>query len=609
MIDPATLTLLTLAAAVACLLTERLRPDIVALLVVAALTLAGVLTPAEAFAGFSGPVVITITSIYVLAEAVHRTGAALRIGRWLETASGGGEARLVAAVMASGAALSLFMNNIAAASLLLPPAASASRRSGVSPSRVLLPLAYGTILGGMATLLTTTNLIVSGILQRQGLEGFGLLDFAPIGVPVVAAGIAWMVIAGRRALPARAPLDMMPGAAAAETDVVSTYHLSERLFRARIPAGSALIGGDLAHCRLREDFDVWVVAVERAGESVQAPLPTFTIHEGDILLLEGDRADFAARDLEPKLELMPERAWRGSDFESREIVVSECVLSPRSRLIGRSLAEARFRERTGMTVLAIWRGGRQLREGATGRKAPLAALRLQFGDALLLQGPRDRLGALSVDPDLIMLSRPAQEPAPPGRGWLALLILAGTLTAAATRPDLVSGIMLGGALAMVLSGLVTMDQAYQAVEWRTVFLVAGMLSIGVAMNHSGAAADIAALLPGLTGHAGPWALCAGFFGAALLLTQVMPGSAVSAIVAPLAIGAAADLGASPYPFAMAVALATSMALLSPAGHPVNALVMGPGGYRVREYFKAGFPLMIIVSAVILLLLPVFWSFS
>src|SRR6185436_3132957 len=218
-------------------------------------------------------------------------------------------------------------------SILLPAVSGAAKRASVSPSRLLMPLAFGTILGGMATLLTTSNLIVSGILQRQDLPGFGLLEFAPVGLPVVAVGVLWMALFGRRALPARALSD------APEADLVATYNLGARLFRARIPAGSILIGRDLAHCGLREMFGLWIVAIERDGATIQAPPPDFTIRQNDVLVFEGDRGGFVARDLEPKLEILPEREWHGADFEAGDIIVAEAMLAPRSRLIGQTLAE------------------------------------------------------------------------------------------------------------------------------------------------------------------------------------------------------------------------------------------------------------------------------
>jgi di/tricarboxylate transporter len=256
-----------------------------------------------------------------------------------------------------------------------------------------------------------------------------------------------------------------------------------------------------------------------------------------------------------------------------------------------------------MTVLAMWRGVRQMRTG-------LAEVPLEFGDALLLQGPRSRLRVLQGEPDLILLTGGKEEQrAPTGRSWLALGLMGVTLLLAALYPALVGEIMLGGALAMVLSGMLTMDQVYRAIEWRTVFLVAGLLPLGVAITKTGIATSLGEGLVNLLGAAGPLALVAALSLLALLLVQVINTAAVAAIMAPIAIQAAQHIGADPRAVAMGVALATSMTFLTPLGHPVNVLVMGQAGYSFRDYFRVGLPLTVVLFGAMVLLLPVFWPLS
>jgi len=593
----AAVTLAVLGGAVLLFLSDRVRPDLVALLVVAALGLSGVLSPTEAFSGFGSPAVAVIVAIFVLAEALRFTGVTDRVGTLLLRLAGTGERRLVMVVMLAGAFLSLFMNNTAAASLLLPAASSAGRRAGVSLSRLLMPLAFATILGGTATLFTTTNLVVAGILKDAGYAPYGLLDFAPVGLPLVVVGVAYMGLWGVRLLPRQSPADL---ARTTEGDLLGVYRLGERLFRARVLPGSPLEGKSLADAAFREACGSTVVAIDRRDRVTLSPAPDAVLHEGDVLLLEGRREEFdevARWGCLEVLEEAPERA-----LESETVAVVEAVLSPRSGLIGQTLTTAHFREKYGMTALALWRAGTPTRTG-------IREMELQFGDALLLQGPRERLGVLRAEPDLIVLDAGVAEPRSPEKGRLAVAIVLLTLLAAALEWPPTSLAMLAGALALILVRVIPADAAYQAIEWRTIFLVAGMLPVSVAMARSGAADFLAdALLRGL-GGAGPLVLVCGVFGLAALLAQAMSGTAVAAVVAPVAILAAQRLGADPRAVAMAVVLGASMAFPTPLGHPVNLLVMGPGGYRFRDFLVVGIPLALLLFGVTAALLPVFWPLT
>jgi di/tricarboxylate transporter len=589
------ITLIITGAAMVLLLTERLRADLVALLVVVALGTSGVLTAEETFSGFSRSAVITLLSIFILAAGLERSGVTRRVGDLLVRVAGTSEQRLVMAVMVAGAFLSLAMNNIAAAAVLLPAVSGAAKRSGVNPSRLLMPLAFGTILGGMATLLTTANIVVSSLLRDRNLPGFGLLDFAPVGLPIVVAGIAYVALWGRRLLPARSPVELYEDMQRQEESLAEVYHLGETLSRAGVPAGSPLVGQTLAGSRLRETHGVNVLAIEREGRVLRAPAADQELRAEDVLLLSDEPAG-AGGGLDP----LPPRHWGERDLESRSVVLVEAVLSPRSALIGRTLRETRFRDRYGMSVLAIWRAGRSLRTGLTD-------LPLQLGDGLLLQGERGRLPVLRAEPDLIVLDRGVDEPPPSrGRGWLALTIMISTLVLATVTPLGIGEVMLGGALVMILAGVLSMDDAYQAIEWRSIFLVAGMLPLGTAMTRTGAADLITHGLLSVLGGWGPLAILAGLVALAVLLNQAMSGPAVAAVMAPIAIQTAQRIGADPRSFAMGIALACSFSFLTPLGSPVNILVMGPGGYTFRDYFRVGLPLAVLLFAVVLVLLPVVW---
>jgi di/tricarboxylate transporter len=389
----------------------------------------------------------------------------------------------------------------------------------------------------------------------------------------------------------------------AESDLLLLYHLGERLFRARIPLGSTLINKKLAESTLREKYGLNVVAIERNGGTILAPVPDFVFQKGDVMLLEGRLEEFRQRDVEPYLEILPMHPYNERDLESASIVILEAVLSPRSRLIGRTLKESRFREMYGMTVLAVWNGERVIRTG-------LADLRLAFGDALLLQGYREKLPHLRLDPELIILSSEEEKTREVSKkGWLAVAVFGLTVLVAAIGPFSVGEVMLAGALILVILNIVTMEQAYHAIDWRIIFLVAGMLPLGLAMTKTGATALFANTLTDILGPYGPLALLLGLLTLTILLSQALKGAAVSAVIAPIAIQAARQLGVDPRAMAMGVALATSMAFITPLGHPVNILMMGPGGYRFKDFFKVGLPLTVLLFVVMIIVLPIFWPFT
>lgn len=594
------ITFAILAVAFILFLTEKLPADLVALSVAVALGVTGILTPQETFSGFSRSAIITITSIFILTEALQRTGVADQVGNILQKVGGKSELRLVFAVMVAGAFLSLFMNNIAAAAVLLPAASGAAKKADVNTSRLLMPLAFGTILGGMATLLTTSNIVVNSVLHDSNIEGFSLYDFAPVGIPLTVVGILYVALVGRHQLPGESLIERTLAPNKEQKDLIAAYHLGENLFRARVPEKSSLIDKPLSESHLREDFGVSVVAIERKNKKLFALSPETEIRDGDTLVLEGDEEDFRRRDVQPFMEHLPAPEWSESYLESRAVEVVEAMLTPRSRLIGETLRSAHFREKYGLTVLAIWRGGNEI-------IADLADIPLEFGDALLVQGTREKLHVLSDDADIILLmSKEETAITVPGKGRAALMIFVATLVFAVIVPDLTSPIMVGGALAMMLTGILTTQQAYASISWKTIFLVAGMLPVGIALIKTNAAAVMANAVVGTLGSFGAVGLLAGLFILTILMVQAMSGAVVAAVLAPVAINVGQQTGVNPRSLVMGVAIATSMAFITPLGHAVNVLVMSPGGYSFKDFVRIGLPLTLILFVVAMIFLPVFW---
>lgn len=588
------LTLIFLAIAALLLLTNILRADIVALMLMLAFGLSGVLSPQEAFSGFGRSAVIIMLSAFVLAEGLRRSGVTERIGLFIIKLFGNSERRLIFGVMTASAVLSLFMNNIAAASLLFPSLSGVARRSKVSPSKLLMPLAFGTILGGMATLLTTTNIIVSGLLRDANLKNFTLTEFAPVGLPLALAGILFMVFWGRKLLPKQSPAQRHEENEDSG-DLLKTYQLSERLVRSKILEHGSLANITLEKSGLRENYHLNVIAIHRGRHVL--PLEAKTILKGnDILLIMARPEDSLPEALANMLEILPSGEWQEEYLSTPDIKLIEAAIAPRSPLAHQTLQEIRFEQKFNARVLAVWRGGRSIR-------TRLADLPLEFGDGLLIQGTEKSLGLLQTESGLILLAESAPTIRMTPRGWLASLIMAATMTLAVIYPNLIAEIMLSGAVAMVLNRTLSMDQAYRAIDWRSLVLVAGMLPVGVALNKTGASIMFANAILSSLGSASHLIILAGFVLLTIALTQIINGATAATVIAPIAIVAAQKIGMEPRSIALAVAIASSMAFISPLGHSVNVLVMGAGGYTFRDYARVGIPLTILLTIILLIILP------
>ncbi|MBL8078794.1 MAG: SLC13 family permease [Anaerolineales bacterium] len=589
------ITFILLGLAIVLLMWSKLRPDVIALLMMLSLGMTNILTSQEVFSGFSRTAVIVMLSAFILAEGLRRSGITERIGLSIVRLFGRGERRFVFGVMSAGALLSLVMNNIAAASLLFPSVSGISRRSKVSASKLLMPLAFGTILGGMATLLTTTNIIVSGLLRNVDLPGFGLLDFAPIGIPLALIGIVFMVLWGRKSLPEKSPAERVEKDNGNGEELLGSYQLGDRLLRGRVRVGGLLNGKTLEESNLRENYHLNVIAIHRGKQAI--PIEARTVLMGnDILLMMARPEDSVPEHLYQLLESLPSGEWEREYLSIPDMTLIETAVAPRSHLAGQTLRDIRFEHKFGAKVLAIWRHGRSIR-------TRLESQPLEFGDGLLLQGTSKSLGLLQTEPGLILLA----ESAPAGnmtlKGWLTFLIMSITLLLAVLFPSIIGEIMLSGAVCMVLIGALSMDQAYRAIEWRSIFLVAGMLPVGVAMEKTGAAAFLAEMVISFMGNAGHIGILTGLVILTVLLTQVINGAAAITVIAPIAIVIAQKVNMDPRSVAMAVAIASSMAFISPLGHAVNVMVMGAGGYTFRDYARVGIPLTIILVFVLLLILP------
>jgi di/tricarboxylate transporter len=773
------LVFIILLAAVTLFVTGWLRMDMTALLVLGLLAVTGTLSPAQAFAGFSSPAVITVGGMFVISAALARTGVANLLGRQLLRVAGERETPLVVTIMLTAGVLSSVMNNIGVAAMLLPVVMDIARRTGLPPSRLLMPLALGALMGGLTTLIgTPPNLLASEALREHGLEPFRLLDFTAPGVLILLTGIAFVGLIGVRVLPRRDPRGE---ADAHPTDLVKAFNLQERIFTLRLPARSPLAGKVLAESRLgsalglhvmallregqmslapsadtvlvagdrlvvqgrpdlllelrnrrhlqveeesrpgerlisaevglaeaavdadsdlvgstllqlnfRHRFGVIVLALHRQGSVRRTHLERIRMEPGDLLLLQGPRTRLAElrgtrsfpalREVEPaeaverfllderfislrvtgqslligqslaetrigdaagltvvaiirdgRTNLVPEpdEVFRADDvllikahpadlavlrglqrleidrdgtplgaLESERIGLMEVVLAPRSTIVGKTPREIGFREKHGLSVLAIWRGDRAYRSN-------LRDMPLRFGDALLVFGPREKLKLLAREADFLVLTEAAQEPPLTAKAPVSVAILAAVLLPVLLGFVAIAVAVVFGAVAMVLARCLKPEEAYRAVEWPAIILIAGMLPLGTALEQSGGARMLADAVLGTAGDLGPRGILAGLCIITALGAQMIPAAAVVVLMAPIAIATASDLGLSPHALLMGVALSAA-SLSSPVAHPANVLVMGPGGYRYTDYLRLGVPLTILVLIIVVAVVPVFF---
>ncbi len=586
-----------LVIAIVLFVSERLRPDLVAVMVLLAVILTGQITPQEAFASLGNPAVITVGAIFVISAGLFHTGVAHTIGERIAAVAGKNQLRLTLIIMVTVGIMSSFMNNVGAAAVLLPAVVGLCRQARIPASKLLIPLSFGSLAGGMLTLIgTPSNLLVNAALLERDLGQLNMFSLTPIGIVITCLSIGYMVLVGRRLLPDRASAS--PFTESPVFGFTDTYHLDERLFRVRIPAGSYLIGRTLAESTLRDQWNLSAIVVERDGVETLDPAPNMVLKSGDILALEGNLEEFIKHDVEPYLEVLPDREWSDADLESLEVALSEVVVAPRSSFANKTLKQSHFHEKYDLNVVGIWRGNRPIR-------TQLGDIALQVGDALLLQGPREKITLLEKEPDLLFLDgvngapealRPAK--APWAIGALALMLL----TVLLGWLDLPTAALMAGTI-MILSGVLNMDEAQHAIDLKAIFIIAAMLPLGFAMEKSGTAEFLANLMVQLFGRSGGMGPLVGITLFAGLAVQVMSNSTTAVLVAPIALNVAAQLGANPLTFAVAVALAASSAYLTPISHQSHILVMATGGYRFVDYTKVGLGIWVLAMLTIIILVP------
>ena len=603
------LVLLMLAAAIAMFVVNRPRMDAVALLVMVAMPFTGMITMNEALAGFADPSIILIAALFVIGEGLVMTGVARRLGDWLDAKAGGSESRLLVLLMAAVGGLGSLMSSTAVVAIFIPVVLRISQNRGTAPSRLMMPLSFAALISGMLTLVATApNLVVNAELIRQGAQGFGFFSFTPFGLPLLALGIVYMLFA-RRLLASRsgpaAAADRRPGL----QRWIEQYRLADREKRGRIGIGSALVGKRLDELPLRS-AGVNLLAIERdAGLAARVLRPTLQteLQAGDVLLADVHASEGINELWDSlKLESLP-LGEIGNYFadRSQEIGAAEVILPAESVLIGQTVREARMRSEYDLTVIG-------LRHGSNVAVDDLLNERLKLGDTLLLIGFWSDIRELQSDvDDVVVLNMPveleevlpAAQRAPHALAVLALVV---ALMISGLVPNVQAALI--GCLLMGLLGCVDFNSAYRSINWKSLILIVGMLPFSLALQRTGGVDLAADAVLGLVGGAAPRLVLATLFVITAGLGLFISNTATAVLMAPVALAIAKDLGASPYPFAMTVALAASTAFMTPISSPVNTLVVGPGQYSFGDFVKVGTPFAIIVAIVSVLLVPVFMPF-
>jgi di/tricarboxylate transporter len=482
--------------------------------------------------------------------------------------------------------------------VLLPATLGLARQVRSSPSRLMMPLAYGVVVGGMATLFTTSNIIASSSLREAGFKPFGVLDFLPVGLPLVVLVVAYMVLVGRRLLPKQEAGSENGRTTRGREELLAAYRIKESLWSVTVMPGSAMAGLTILQGEWRTKVRLNVLAIIRGKKYIPAPASSTFLQEGDLVITQGTPDEKTLQDYGLRLE--PERPSR---FESsgNEDSVAEIVLAPHSSLQGRTLRDLHLREKTGLTVLALWRFGKPIHIG-------FASLPLRVGDGLLVQGTVARLRLLHQERDFIILDEDPEAIANPRRATLAIMIGLVTLAVAITGWLPIALVSLAGALAMILAGCLGPDQAYASIDWKSIFLIAGMWPLSTAIQNSGLSNTIVSGLVGMAGHAGLVLLVVLLLLVTTVLTNIMAGQAAAPIIlAPIGLSLAKATGADPRMLLMAIALGCSLAFLTPIGHPVNVIAMNSGNYTFKDFLRVGWPLTVLVFLGILLGLHFFWG--
>lgn len=567
---------------------EWVSSDVVALGLLLALVLTGLLSASDAFAGFGSDTVIMIFALLIMTSALIRTGVVELVARAILRHAGTRISALLAVIMVAVATLSAFISNTAAAALFLPIVIGIAAKAKVSPSALLMPVAFASILTSSVTLISTsTNLVISGLMTRAGLPALGMFELSPVGIPIAVVGLLYMFFVGRRLIPNRTPVGLL------EEFEVRSY-VTEVLVLPQSP----LVGKPLEAAHLGRDLDLEVVRVFREPDTYLWPQHDLALKAGDILLVKGARKDVLKVKDTAGIEIRPEVTLSDPDLGIEDVSLVEALVVPRSPLVGRTLRAVGFRERYRLQVLGLNRHGQNMLE-------KLGRTVLNVGDMLLVQGPKAAIARIAEDGAVSVLNAVEQPRIDRSRAWRTTAIFAGSLALAACNVVPLAIAVLLGAFFIFLTRCIAPAEAYREMEWRAVVLIACMLALGEAMIRTGTADYLADLVGGATANLSPLWLLGGFFVLTVALTQPMSNQAAAAVILPIAVQTATHLNLNPRTFAIMIAVAASCSYLTPL-EPACLMVYGPGRYRFIDFVRVGAPLTLLIFAIAMWLVPRGW---
>ncbi|MBN4054544.1 SLC13 family permease [Nitrospira defluvii] len=581
-----------LLIAILLFITEKLPVDLVALMVMATLLVSRIISPEDGISGFSNTATVTIGAMFVISAGLFNTGALNVLGVKLERMGRRSFWLALITMMFMVGLISAFVNNTAAVVIFMPIVLSVAREAKVSPSKLLMPLSFASMFGGVCTLIgTSTNILVNSIAERHGLPSFGMFEFSLAGLAFFFVGMLYMVLIG---------VPMIPSSRADE-DLTKQFEMNDYLTEIILLPKAVSIDKKIKDAPLVHDLDIDILEVFRGGKRLLLPTSDIILREYDVLRVRANVHKIQKIQEREGIAIKSGLQWRDKDLESTEAVLVEVVIAPHSQLEGKSLDAVKFRDRFGAAPLAIRRSG-----GIRHEKLGTTALRA--GDALLIEARRDQLDNLKNHTELVFISEIKLPKFRKNKILPALAIVFGVVTSSALGlfPIVVSAIV--GAILLILLGCLTLEEAYESIDWKVIFLLAGLLTLGIALEKSGAAVLISNIFVSGIGQWGPVTLLSAFYFVTTMLSNVMSNSASAALLAPIAIAAAESQGWNTRPFLMAVMFGASLSFMTPVGYHTNTLIYGPGQYKFSDFLRVGTPLNLLFWLLATWLIPMIWPF-
>ena len=591
------LTLGVVLLALVCFVGEWFPADVTAIAVMVMLMTLGLVTPEEGISGFSNSATITVLAMFILSAGIDRTGAVQSVSRWFMAWGGRRASRQILVMGGIVGPISGFINNTAVVAVFLPIVEDWCRKQGIAPSKLLMPLSYVTVLGGMLTVIgTSTNVLASGLSEDLGYGTFGLFQFTLVGLITGTMGLLYLAFVAPRWLPQRQSSGIDP--------VLQRYGLNNYISEIVIPPGSNLVGQSLQSSQLQRKFDLDVMELIRDGSHFSQPIADKRLQAGDVLLVRGNPDCLLQIKETQGIEILPEVKFGQAGAEpvltAGEEGIAEVLLLPNAEIVGSTLKETRFRQRYNATVLAIQQGQTLVRDR-------LGRVPLQFGDVLLVQGPKQSLLGLQTHPGFVLTQQRDVETLRRERAWVAIAILVAVVILAALEwvPILVSAWI--GVVLMLLTGCLKPGELYSSVRWDVIFLLAGLIPLGIAMENSGATQWLADRMVALGGNWSGYALLTLFFIITSLVTEILSNNACVVLLLPIAAKVAESLSLNPYAFMFTVMFAASNSFMTPIGYQTNTMVYGPGGYRFTDFLRVGTPLNLLMALITPPLIIVFYG--